>query len=422
MSGAPLVQGEKPTHLALAVMGTLALASLNTKIAGLAWLLYLVWAGRTWQIREAPSSDIRRTALQAGAGLWLTGLLVYAGTDLAMTWGWHGACCHYTNEVNSHLRLVLSALATVVLVHQLRPWADMRHHVNLAVGTALAAGAVLAAFSERDLPSHPIPWAGAMALLVCVLMPQAWDVTHPAGRRWIYAAGSAIGLVGIVLSQSRGAFVVLVFPVLLLALFALRAHRRALAWAAAACTVSLALLTGWALAPSDPLRLRLAVSETHQALQSGDFSSSLGARVYLSRLAWTHFREAPWTGVGAAERIGLIKNAGLTSPPEEAEGLSHVRSLGHVHNQYWHHALDNGAIGLMGFLGLLASMVWVSLRLRAVDPVAALQMGFITLTHSTVSLSNVNLAHNYYALILGLCTAFVFVQALSSCTPGRGQV
>lgn len=402
-----------PPPLAFAVLASVALASLNTKIAGLAWLMLLIWAAQTWWQRDPGLPNNSPPILQRSALVWLWGLLVYAGVQLAVAWGWHGACCTYTSEVNSYLRLLLAAAATVILVRYVRPWTDMRHHINLAIVTALATGSGLVALVAREqLPSYPIPWAGAMVFLVCVLIPHAWDASCSSGRRWVYATGSILGIVGVLLSQSRGTFFVLVFPLVLLALHALHAHRRAFMWAGATFAVSLVLLTSWALAPSDPLRLRLAMAETQQALQSRDFNSSLGARVYLVQLAWHHVNEAPCTGVGAAERLSLLKNAGLGLPHEESEGLSHVRTLGHVHNQYLHHAMDNGLLGLIGFLALLTCMVWICFRLRWVSAVAALQMGFITLAHSVASLSNVNLAHNYYALMWSLCTALVFVQAI----------
>lgn len=410
---------EQPSRMGLALLGAVALASLHTKIAGVAWLLLLVWAATVWRQRSRSADAFRPDALLDASRLWLLGLLIYAGTELAMTWGWHGACCSYTSEVNSFLRLVTAAVATLVLVHHVRPWPDMRHHINLTVVAALTSGAVLAALAGRDLPSHPIPWAGGMVFMVCVLMPHAWDARNSPGRRWVYGWGSAMGIAGVLFSQSRGSFAVLAFPVILLVLHASRAHKRALIWTGAAGLLTLALLTSLAVTPSDPLRLRLAAVETKQALEAKDFNSSLGARVYLAQLAWHHFGEAPWAGVGAAERLDLVKNAGLGSSPAEAEKLSLVRTLGHVHNQYLHHAMDNGVFGLAGFLALLGCMVWSSMRLRVVSFVATLQLSLIMLSHVFVSLSNVNLAHNYYALMWGLCIALVFLQTLDETDQAR---
>lgn len=401
--------------MAWAMLACLSLAALHSKVAGLAWVLWLIWSVQEARGRVGePCSLGDRAALQSTARIWAGGLLIYAMAELLMAWAWHGACCTYTSDVNSHLRLLLSAMATICLVRHLSPWPDMRHHINLAVVLALITGCALVAVSGRNLPSHPIPWAGAMVFLVCVLLPHAGDSSHSMMRRWLYGVGSAMGMAAVVLSQSRGAFVVLAFPIVLMVIHGLRTYSRSLIWVGAACVLAAATLASLTAAPSDPLRLRLAAVEMEQALKTQDFNSSLGARVYLNQLAWHHFSESPWVGVGATQRLALIKNAGLDLPPAQSDALSHVRTLGHVHNQYLHHAMDNGIVGLLGFLALLVCMGWISARLHAIDRVASHQMALITLAHAVGSVSNVNLAHNYYALMWGLCTGLVFLQALAA--------
>jgi O-antigen ligase len=401
---------DKPSTLAWAVLVAAALSSLNTKIAGLAWLLWLIWAFGVW--RQRGPSHVHPIVQQA-AQVWLGGLLAYAGIQLFMAWGWHGPCCTYTSEVNSYLRLSLSALATLVLVRHLRPWPDMRHHITLALVAALALGCGLAALVGRDLPSHPIPWAGAMGFLLCVLIPHVWDEDTTTPRRWLYGLGVFLGMTAVVLSQSRGAFVVLAWPLVMALVYALKRHRRSLIRVGWVTALALAGLTVLSASPTDPLRLRQAITETQLALQAQDFNSSLGARVYLTQLAWQQFESAPWVGVGAQERLHLLKTAGLDQSTSEAEALNHVRSLGHVHNQYLHHAMDHGLPGLVGFMFLLCCMFWTCARVSGVSDVAGIQMGFITLTFIFLSFSNVNLAHNYFALALGLSIGLVLIQALS---------
>lgn len=66
-----------------------------------------------------------------------------------------------------------------------------------------------------------------MALLVCLLLPHAWDAGMSAARRCLYGAGAGagIGMLAVVLSQSRGAYVVLYLPMFLAVLHGLRSHR-----------------------------------------------------------------------------------------------------------------------------------------------------------------------------------------------------
>lgn len=404
-----------PCGFALAVLTSLALSGLNTKIAGLSWLLWLSWSVYvTRSSRRSMGLTDDREPMGQCAQVWVWGLLLYATADLAMAWAWHDGCCAYTSEVNSYVRLLLAAVATLLLVRHVVTWPDMRHHINLAVALALIMGFALAAASERNLPSHPIPWAGAMVFLVCVLMPHVGDSSHSKMRRWLYGVSSVLGMAAVVLSQSRGAFVVLAFPLVLIVIHGRRAWSRALTRVGAACIAAAAILVSLTAVPSDPLRLRLAAGEVSHALKTQDFNSSLGARVYLNQLAWDHFARFPWTGVGATQRLELIQSAGLDLPPAQSDGLSHVRTLGHVHNQYLHHALDNGIVGLLGLLTLLVCMGLLCIRLHAISRLASLQMTLITLSHAAGSLSNVNLAHNYYALMWGLCVGLVFLQALDT--------
>lgn len=402
--------------LGIAVLAAVTISPLNTKIAGVAWVLLLLWALVVWHHRDKCRIGSSRGTLNQSSLIWLCALLIYAATQLAMTWGWHTSCCRYTSEVNSFLRLLTSAVATVILVRHLLPWRDMKHHVNCSIVAALGIGCLLSAVMGRDLPSNPIPWAGAMAFLVCVLLPHAWDERNSVPQRWLYGTGSAVGMVAVVLSQSRGAFVIMSFPVILMLLHATRSQWRSLLWAGGAGALVVAMLVSSWIAPSDPLRLRLATKEMTQALKTQDFNSSLGARVYLTQLAWRYFTDSPWGGVGAQQRLALINGAGLDLPPSQSERLAHVRTLGHVHNQYLHHAMDNGVIGLAGFLALLAGMVWISARMHAASRVTSHQMMFITLSHAVGSLTNVNLAHNYYALMWGLSVALIFLQALGDVT------
>jgi O-antigen ligase len=147
------------------------------------------------------------------------------------------------------------------------------------------------------------------------------------------------------------------------------------------------------------------------ALETKDFNSSLGARVYLFQTGWDGFVESPWVGVGAAERTRRLQSAGLQLPPAETEHFSHVRTLGHVHNQYLHQAMDGGLLGLSGLLAILAGMIAAAWRLRRAHKIASQQLAGIAFVHATASLSNVNFAHNYYVLMLGLSISVVFLQA-----------
>lgn len=395
--------------LGLLLAGT-ALSPLNTKLAGAAWLLLLLLA--LW-LGAGPSRP-RPAGAQAAATAWLLSCLAAMALWTGLSWVWDEPCCKLTADLGSGLRLLLAATAT---------WVVARHRAAFAgrwlPGAAAAAcvfALVLALSLDRDrLPSHPIPWAVAVSFLVCLLWPHALDGrASPRGRAvWAFSAGC--GIAAVLASQSRGAYAVLPWVLLLAALALRRRHRllRPRSMGIAAVLLASALAAAISL-PGDPLRVRRAWQEVDLAVSSSDYNSSLGARVFLFQMAWNGIHESPWIGLGATERLQRIRHAGEQLPPEQRERLTHVRQLGHAHNQYLHNALDGGLLGLAGLLALLAGMAVAARRLWRLSPVAGQQMAGLLLMHAVAGLSNVNFAHNYYAVMLSLCIALVFLDAESA--------
>ena len=187
--------------------------------------------------------------------------------------------------------------------------------------------------------------------------------------------------------------------------------------------ISIALATLW-LAPGDILRIRQAAHEIQQVRSTENYNSSVGARLYLWQMAIEGIRQSPWIGIGGAERLRRIKQAGAGGTDDHLAKLEAVRSLGHVHNEYLHAALDGGLLGLTSFLATLLGMAILIRQLARSAPVAAWQLGGVLCMHMSASLTNVNLAHNYYATALALAVLLPLFAAqrymtkdgASSCT------
>ena len=90
-----------------------------------------------------------------------------------------------------------------------------------------------------------------------------------------------------------------------------------------------------------------------------------------------------------------------------------------MHNAYLHHAMDGGIVALAGFLASIIGLLYAARAWSASQPIAQRQMLGIAFVHASASLSNVNLAHNYYAVMLSLCTTLVVIQALASNAPAE---
>ena len=67
-------------------------------------------------------------------------------------------------------------------------------------------------------------------------------------------------------------------------------------------------------------------------------------------------------------------------------------------------------------LGLLAH------RLKPVAPIASLQVWGILFVHASTNLTSVNLAHNYYSLMLAISVAIVLIQARLRGDPAMARV
>ncbi len=159
------------------------------------------------------------------------------------------------------------------------------------------------------------------------------------------------------------------------------------------------------------MRVREGWKEVAAAIGEANYNSSMGARLYNWSLGWKSFKESPWIGIGGRERLKRIKSAGSEMPATQSERFLEVRSVGHVHNQYLHAAMDGGLIGLASTLAVLAGLGAAAWRLRRTDDLASRQMQGVLFMHATAGLTNVNMAHNYYAVMLSLSVAVILAGA-----------
>ncbi|PKO43009.1 MAG: hypothetical protein CVU30_08955 [Betaproteobacteria bacterium HGW-Betaproteobacteria-3] len=399
-----------------ALLGLLGLATaftpLHSWIAALGWLtlglLALALTDGAGQ-RGVPG-------LMSAAMAWLTGCLIAATLWAAQSIVWHEPCCKVSGDLDAVLRLMLGAASIYVMARarSLAPNGPTGRWLLYAIALACLVAFGLAAVRGRNLPANPIPWAVAISFLVCLLLPRVFDGHESKGRRWLCGAGAMFGLGAVVLSQSRGAFGVFLWA-LWLALWMHRHHRTTTRprhrVAATAVLLSGLLVVAALNLPGDPLRLNTAVQEVKTALQVKDYNTSLGARVANFRIGWTGFVESPWIGLGATERIHRIRSAGDELPADQRAAFAHVRQLGHVHNQYLNNAIDGGLVGLAGLLALQVGLWLAAARLGRVNRTAGLQLWGVGWMHALAGLSNVNLAHNYYVLMLALSVGLVFAMA-----------
>ena len=384
---------------------TLAVSSLNSKAMGLSWLLLVVaggWVAMTPRHRLAPSDAV------PWAKLWLMVATLSLGLKAVGGFYWSDPW----EERHGELRLFIGALAVYALL-RFKPL-ERSTLILLAHSLTLgsAAGLVWVLFFGRwDVASHPIPWAGAMAMISALLLALSLKSDFSLGQRRIWLAGGLLALMAVLASESRGAFGIVLWWVAVGLHHAWRlwadkhsaykqtnpkSHR--LAWVAAVL-IGLAALSQTPVLERPAQSLQDAVNEIRASSQSTTegANSSVGARLYMWQNSLAAIEASPWVGHGREGRIALLREWA------DAAQSDVVKQLGHVHNEYLHQMVDHGLWGLSSQLVVLAGLLFISWQLlRHRCTVAAFSLAGMLFVHLTGSMSNVNFAHNYYTASFSL--------------------
>lgn len=396
-----------------------ALGPLNSKVLGVAWLFFWVWG--FWIVFKTRHTSLpTQTISSTAASAWVTSCVISLGLAGICAFIW----AEEIGSLNAQLRLLLPAATALAIIRR----GGLSAQVCTGIFHALALACVIAfawtvfltiqgAAVRISLASNAIPWAVAISFYPCLLLPRALQEKNSAYQRWIWLFGAACGIAAVLLSQSRGAFLVIPWCALVYAWFWYRKSARRMSFYQALLAlisiVAVVLTCSW-FAPGDALRIRQVAQEIKEVRASENYNSSTGARLYLWAMAWEGIQQSPWLGIGGAERLRRIQHAGEGESKEEFDKLTNVRELGHVHNQYLHSAWDGGLIELAAILSLLIGMAIAVRRLAPADSVAAWQLGGVLFMHATSNLSNVNFAHNYYAVALSLATVIPLLTARRS--------
>ena len=397
----------------------LILGPLHSKILGAAWLGFSVWGlWVAFKTRRTIINPEKAQAASTAASVWLTSCIAALALAILSALIWP----ENVETLNAYLRLLLPAAATFALLRRgglpLQARKIIFHIIAIACIVAFAWTVFCAARGadvRNLLASNAIPWAVAISFYPCLLLPAALAENSTTFTRKVWLFGVTCGIGAVLVSQSRGAFLVIPWCGLVYAWFwhhrryssRVGFHRTLLLLF---CAVTVFLAGAW-WGPSDVLRMRQAIQDITEFKATENYNTSVGARLYLWEMAWKGIQHSPLIGIGGDERLRQIKHAGEDKSEENLIKFSSIHSLGHVHNQYLHSAWDGGLISLGAFVVLLTGMAIAMRRMRRIDTVAAWQLGGVLFMHATSNLTNVNFAHNYYALGLSLAVVIPLLGA-----------
>lgn len=390
------------------MVGLLVLASLTSKALGAAWALFTLMG--LWQLRQSHPQN-KREPFPAFLRIWVLAALAGFTAKALATLYWHDPW----SERHGEIRMLLGALAAYGAYGFWRARIAQRQLLIVRISHALSLTALLGLAwvvwkGRGGVPSHPIPWAGIMAMFSCWLLAVGLDDAFSPAQRRLWLTGSGLAVLAVLASQSRGAFVVVLWWLAILGWQAWRglkpsSHRqgrlRRLAWATAAAASLLTALSFTPVLERPRLSLQAAVSEAQHALRSPaeGSNSSVGARLYMWQRSLQAIAQEPWLGHGHDGRKQLIQQWAQEAQSDE------VHRLGHVHNEYLHQLIDHGLLGLISQASILLGLLYVVLQQRITGSgTASLALGGMWIVYAVGSLSNVNFAHNYYTAGLSLMT------------------
>lgn len=383
-----------PTAIAMSLL----LSSLSSKALGLAWLLVcglgvVSWAANWRMVHRHPIPS------------WINVWLVCTGLALALKIGLTAHWSDPWGERHGELRMFLGALAAFGLLC-LQP---LPRKALLLCAYALSLSSLIglvwvSLYGRHAVPTHPIPWAGSLAMVSALLLALSLKSDFSLWHRRLWFMGGLLAVMAVLASQSRGAYAIVFWWLGVCAhhLFICRSaffsfkgqsRHRNVFFGFIAFVLALFVLSQSPVFERASQSLQDAVHEINASKQSTaqGSNSSVGARIYMWQNSVSAISESPWIGHGHDTRKQLLQHWADAGDSHE------IKRLGHVHNEYLHQLIDHGFLGIASqllYLFGLAYCVWY-LRKNTFN-MAALAVGGIAFVHMTSSITNVNFAHNYY--------------------------
>ena len=404
---------------------------MNTKIGGLSWVLFVlmgIWAFAQSERRphtalgsqplsfEKPGF-LTPSPVEEAARFWLFACLAASAIRIIPHAFWQDDW----DRRHAEIRLVLGAMAAVVLV-KWPPFYRLTALQLTTLGYTLAAacwvGLGVTAIYGRETPLHVIAWAVSLSFWVCLLAPMVLNNKVAVGHRRFWTLSVLMGAMGVVLSQSRGVYGLLIWLALTGYVAASnrtllqRATLQSRAWLAFGLVFAgfiwlLSTQPTWLTSVLQRLSEVWVEASMSQSNPSEAANTSVGSRLFLWSKALDAIEVQPWFGYGKENSIAMIKQWGLEINSEQ------VQKLGHLHHEFLDAWVSHGLMGILSLLVLATGMGLVVRKLWVPHPRAAQGILGILFMHLTAGLSNTNMVHNYYGAMLSLSVALALVMAAS---------
>lgn len=230
----------------------------------------------------------------------------------------------------------------------------------LATGELGVGGATVRAYGTFDQPN---PYAAYLNLALPIALALALWGTR-AAHRWVAAGCVALMLGGEYLAGSRGGDLGLAASLVVVIVVGYGIVRLALAVGVGAAAVGLIAWFLGAVPRSLQQRVlgavRLDAVTLTGPLNDANFSSVERLAHWVAGLRM--FQSHPWLGVGAGNYAAAYARYAVPGWP---------LALGHAHNYYINAAAETGILGLLAFVAVAGTMVYIAIRAAHGSPAAS---------------------------------------------------
>lgn len=396
-------------------------APASTLVAGATWLLVAL-AG-LWATVRLPVTRLPSHRLVQSSWWWLKACFLALLLQAVITQYWADPW----KDRHVEIRLLLGAAASCALVRRMRLLPQQKTYLIHSLALACCVAAVTSYLYGRETPSNPISWAAGVSFLVCVLLAQLLHLKTTWWQRVFWGGSTLAGVVGVLLSQSRGSYGLVFWVVGLVGLSSLQrflcrvkknnmpttttAVKSQLSAAVAAAVVVAFFIATFPQFYAGPVgRITAAFSEVkafsqaaHSQPQVSAVNTSVGARLYMWRMAICEVSNAPFLGHGRAARIAWIHQLGETA------GSDTIKSLDHLHSDPLTTLFDHGMLGILSYLCLAVMLTWLVVKNKYCDTAARWSLAGVLFMHLSSGLTNMNFGHNFYGVMLSLSIALVWI-------------
>ena len=190
---------------------------------------------------------------------------------------------------------------------------------------------------------HPMTFAGYFCIYLPVLLVCFLEQRIYGKWRWLAGGSFALGVVALLFNATRGAWLALALVLLfILAYYLLKGNKLAM------LCLALFIAAGTGLSQYQPFVQRLATI-TDTKYQSNT------ERLLIWQSAYTMFKDHPALGVGLGQYKDNYQKKYISPKAKEPY-------LSHAHNNFLQMLAENGVVGFVGFLTLLACFIGYSFK------------------------------------------------------------